>query len=98
MGRQAIVLGILCATMTMAGCATAPNAGREPEAPDGATATPQVTARTQTLPLVVYSEFQGGDLEASIAAASILVLAAFGVLVSVRAVHWRRALDVRTGS
>ncbi len=57
-----------------------------------------IPGRTQTLPLVVYSEFQGGDLEASIAAASILVLAAFGVLVSVRAVHWRRALDVRTGS
>ena len=57
-----------------------------------------IPGRTQTLPLVVYSEFQGGDLEASIAAASILVLAAFGVLVSVRAVHWRRALDVRTES
>lgn len=56
-----------------------------------------IPGRTQTLPLVVYSEFGGGHLEASIAAASILVLAAFGVLVSVRTLHWRRALDVRTG-
>jgi molybdate transport system permease protein len=51
--------------------------------------------RTQTLPLVVYGEFQGGDLDASIAAAAILVLAAFGVLVAVRALHWGRALDLR---
>jgi molybdate transport system permease protein len=52
-----------------------------------------VSGRTQTLPLVVYGEFQGGDLEAAIAAATILVVAAFGVLVSVRALHWGRALD-----
>ena len=51
--------------------------------------------RTQTLPLVVYGEFQGGDLDASIAAAAILVLAAFGVLVAVRALRWGRALDLR---
>lgn len=51
--------------------------------------------RTQTLPLVVYSEFQGGDLDASIAAAAILVLAAFGVLAAVRVFHWGRVLDVR---
>jgi molybdate transport system permease protein len=50
---------------------------------------------TQTLPLVVYAEFQGGDLDASIAAAAILVLAAFGVLVAVRLLHWGRVLDVR---
>ncbi len=56
-----------------------------------------VQGRTQTLPLVVYSEFGGGDLEASIAAAAILVLAAFGVLVSVRVLHWGRALDIRGG-
>ena len=56
-----------------------------------------IPGRTQTLPLVVYSEFGGGDLEASIAAAAVLVLAAFGVLVSVRALHWRRALDIRSG-
>jgi len=54
-----------------------------------------VEGRTQTLPLVVYSEFQSGDLDASIAAAAILVVAAFGVLVAVRAFHWGRALDVR---
>jgi molybdate transport system permease protein len=54
-----------------------------------------VEGRTQTLPLVVYSEFQGGDLDASIAAAAILVLAAFGVLVAVRLFHWGRVLDIR---
>jgi len=54
-----------------------------------------VEGRTQTLPLVVYSEFQAGDLDASIAAAAILAIAAFGVLVAVRAFHWGRALDVR---
>ncbi len=51
--------------------------------------------RTQTLPLVVYGEFQGGNLDASIAAAAILVLAALGVLVAVRALHWGRVLDLR---
>jgi molybdate transport system permease protein len=54
-----------------------------------------VEGRTQTLPLVVYSEFQGGDLDASIAASAILVLAAFGVLVAVRFLHWGRVLDLR---
>ncbi len=47
-----------------------------------------VQGRTQTLPLVVYSEFQG-ELDASIAAAAILVVAAFGILVAVRLTHWR---------
>lgn len=56
-----------------------------------------IEGRTQTLPLVVYAEFGGGDLDASVAAAAILVLAAFGVLVSVRALRWGRALDVRSG-
>ena len=56
-----------------------------------------IEGRTQTLPLVVYSEFGGGDLEASVAAAAILVLAAFGVLVSVRVLRWGRALDLRGG-
>jgi molybdate transport system permease protein len=51
--------------------------------------------RTQTLPLVVYGEFQGGDLDASIAAAAMLVIAAFGVLVAVRVFHWGRVLDAR---
>jgi molybdate transport system permease protein len=54
-----------------------------------------VEGRTQTLPLVVYSEFQGGELDASIAAAAILVIAAFGVLVAVRVFHWSRVLDAR---
>lgn len=54
-----------------------------------------LAGRTQTLPLVVFGEFQAGDLEASIAAAALLVLAAFGVLVAVRALHWSRALDLR---
>ncbi|MEO7119277.1 MAG: ABC transporter permease subunit, partial [Candidatus Limnocylindrales bacterium] len=49
--------------------------------------------RTQTLPLVVYGEFQSGDLDGSVAAASILVIAAFGVLVAIRRLHWGRALD-----
>jgi molybdate transport system permease protein len=51
--------------------------------------------RTQTLPLVVYGEFQAGHLDPSIAAAAILVLAAFGVLVAVRVFHWGRILDLR---
>ena len=55
-----------------------------------------IAGRTQTLPLVVYAEFGAGDLEASIAAAAILVLAALGVLVAVRAFHWGRALDLRS--
>ena len=54
-----------------------------------------VEGRTQTLPLVVYSEFQAGNLDSSIAAAAILVLAAFGVLVAVRVFHWSRILDPR---
>ncbi len=54
-----------------------------------------IGGRTQTLPLVVYGEFQAGGLDASIAAAAILILAAFGVLVAVRALHWGQALDGR---
>jgi molybdate transport system permease protein len=53
--------------------------------------------RTQTLPLVVYGEFQTGDLDGSIAAAAILVMAALGVLFAVRALRWGRALDLRAG-
>jgi len=56
-----------------------------------------VTGRTQTLPLLVYGEFQAGDLDASVAAAAVLVLAALGVLIAVRALHWGRALDTRVG-
>ena len=55
-----------------------------------------IEGRTQTLPLVVYSQFQAGDLDASVAAAAMLVLAALGVLVSVRVFHWGRVLDVRS--
>ena len=54
-----------------------------------------VEGRTQTLPLSVYSEFQGGDIDAAVAGAAILVLAAFGVLLAVRVFHWGRVLDVR---
>ncbi len=57
-----------------------------------------VEGHTQTLPLVVYSEFQAGNLDTSIAAASILVLAAFGVLMAVRLLHWGRVLDLRSGA
>ena len=55
-----------------------------------------VQGRTQTLPLVVYGEFQAGHLDASVAAAAILVLAAFGVLLAVRVFHWGRVLDLRS--
>lgn len=51
-----------------------------------------VEGRTQTLPLVVYGVFQGGDLDGSIAAAAILVLAAIGVLLAVRTFGWGRPL------
>ena len=54
-----------------------------------------VQGRTQTLPLVVYGEFQAGDVEGSVAAAAILVVAAFAVLIAVRAMGWGRALDAR---
>jgi molybdate transport system permease protein len=50
--------------------------------------------RTQTLPLVVYGQFQSGDVDGSVAAAAILVLAAFGVLIAVRALRWGRTLDI----
>jgi len=53
-----------------------------------------IEGRTQTLPLAVYSEFQGGGLDASVAAAAILVLAAFSVLLAVRVMHWGRVLDL----
>ena len=53
---------------------------------------------TQTLPLAVYGEFQAGDLDASLAAATLLIVAAFAVLLAVRALGWRRALDLRGGA
>lgn len=46
-----------------------------------------LAGRTQTLPLLVYSEFQAG-LDSAIAAATILVLAALGVLIAVRVMRW----------
>lgn len=52
-----------------------------------------VAGRTQTLPLVVYAEFGAGDLDAAIAAATVLVLAAIGVLAAVRLGRRGRALD-----
>lgn len=55
-----------------------------------------VEGRTQTLPLVVYSEFQGGDLDSSIAASTILVLAALGVLIAVRVLRWGRFDELRS--
>jgi molybdate transport system permease protein len=55
-----------------------------------------IEGRTQTLPLVVYAEFQAGSLDASIAAAAILVVAALGVLVAVRVLHWSWAFDMRS--
>jgi molybdate transport system permease protein len=54
-----------------------------------------VQGRTQTLPLVVYGSFQSGSLDSAIAAAAILILAAFAVLVAVRVFHWTRVLDTR---
>jgi len=56
-----------------------------------------IAGRTQTLPLVVYGEFQSGDLDASIAAAAVLVVAALAALIAVRALSWGRALDARAG-
>ncbi len=53
-----------------------------------------VEGRTQTLPLLVYSEFQS-SLDSSVAAAAILVLAAAGVLLGVRLIHWRTVFDLR---
>jgi molybdate transport system permease protein len=50
---------------------------------------------TRTLPLLVYGEFQAADLEAAIAAAAILVLAALAVLLAVRLLRWPRAFDLR---
>jgi molybdate transport system permease protein len=46
-----------------------------------------IEGRTQTLPLLVYSEFQD-SLDAALAAATILVLAALGVLIAVRVLRW----------
>ena len=54
-----------------------------------------VQGLTQTLPLLVYGQFES-SLDASIAAAAILVVAAFGVLVAIRLVHGRSAVELRS--
>jgi molybdate transport system permease protein len=54
-----------------------------------------IAGRTQTLPLVVYGEFQSSNLEASVAAATVLIIAAFAALIAVRYLNFGRALDVR---
>ena len=51
-----------------------------------------IEGRTQTLPLLVYSQFQD-SLDAALAAATILVLAALGVLVAVRVLRWPTGLS-----
>ncbi len=51
-----------------------------------------VAGVTQTLPLAVYAEFQS-SLDASVAAAAILVAAAFGVLFGVRLLRLDAAQD-----
>jgi len=56
-----------------------------------------LAAVTQTLPLLVYGEFQSGDLEASVAASAVLILAAVIALFAVRGLRWSRALDLRGG-
>jgi molybdate transport system permease protein len=50
-----------------------------------------VAGRTRTLPLLIYAEFQD-TLDAAVAAASVLVVAAIGVLLAVRLTHWRAIL------
>jgi molybdate transport system permease protein len=50
-----------------------------------------IAGRTRTLPLLVYAEFQD-SLDSAVVAASVLVLAAIGVLVAVRLTHWRAVL------
>jgi molybdate transport system permease protein len=50
-----------------------------------------IAGRTRTLPLLIYSEFQD-TLDAAVAAASVLILAAIGVLIAVRLTHWRAVL------
>ncbi len=54
-----------------------------------------IEGRTQTLPLLVYGQFQSSDLDSSIAAAVVLVLAAVVALALVRALRWSRVLDTR---
>ena len=57
-----------------------------------------IEGRTQTLPLLVYGQFQSSDLDSAIAAATILVLAAVVALVAVRGLRWSRVLDTRVAA
>ena len=57
-----------------------------------------IEGRTQTLPLLVYGQFQSSDLDSAIAAATILVLAAVIALVAVRGLRWSRVLDTRVAT
>jgi molybdate transport system permease protein len=50
-----------------------------------------IEGRTRTLPLLIYAEFQD-TLDAAVAAASVLVVAAVAVLLAVRLTHWRSVL------
>jgi molybdate transport system permease protein len=50
-----------------------------------------IAGRTRTLPLLIYGEFQG-TLDAAVAAASVLVVAAVAVLLAVRLTRWRAIL------
>lgn len=50
-----------------------------------------IEGRTQTLPLFVYARFQG-SLDAALAAAAVLVIAAIAVLSAVRGTRWRAVL------
>jgi molybdate transport system permease protein len=52
-----------------------------------------VAGRTRTLPLFIYAEFQD-TLDAALAAATVLVVAALGVLLAIRLTHWRSVLPV----
>jgi molybdate transport system permease protein len=56
-----------------------------------------IEGRTQTLPLLVYGDFQSTNLDAAIAAAVVLVIAAVVALVAVRGINWARALDTGPG-
>jgi molybdate transport system permease protein len=57
-----------------------------------------IGGRTQTLPLLVYGQFQSDDLDSAMAAAVVLVIAALAALVAVRGLHWARLLDTRGGA
>jgi molybdate transport system permease protein len=50
-----------------------------------------IAGRTRTLPLLIYSEFQD-TLDAAVAAATVLVIAAVAVLFAVRLTAWRSVL------